>query len=48
MTKETAFHPRTSALTGDMVEYRGYWLPDRLLARAAARSPSTGHAARRR
>ncbi len=28
MTKETAFHPRTSALTGDMVEYRGYWLPD--------------------
>ena len=28
MTKETAFHARTSALTGDMVEYRGYWLPD--------------------
>ena len=28
MTKETAFHPRTSALTGNMVEYRGYWLPD--------------------
>jgi glycine cleavage system T protein (aminomethyltransferase) len=28
MTKETAFHPRTSALTGDLVEYRGYWLPD--------------------
>ena len=28
MTKETAFHPRTSELTRDMVEYRGYWLPD--------------------
>ena len=28
MTKETAFHPRTSALTRDMVEYRGYWLPN--------------------
>ena len=28
MTKETAFHTRTSALTGNMVEYRGYWLPD--------------------
>ncbi|MSO42530.1 MAG: DUF1989 domain-containing protein [Solirubrobacterales bacterium] len=28
MTQETAFHPRTSALTGDLVEYRGYWLPD--------------------
>jgi len=28
MTKETAFHPRTSQLTGDLVEYRGYWLPD--------------------
>ena len=28
MTKETAFHPRTSELTRDFVEYRGYWLPD--------------------
>jgi glycine cleavage system T protein (aminomethyltransferase) len=28
MTKETAFHPRISALTRDLVEYRGYWLPD--------------------
>ena len=28
MTQETAFHPRTSALTRDLVEYRGYWLPD--------------------
>jgi len=27
MTKETAFHPRTSALTRDMAEYKGYWLP---------------------
>jgi aminomethyltransferase len=28
MTKETAFHPRTSALTRDLIEYRGYWLPN--------------------
>ena len=28
MTQETAFHPRTSALTRDLVEYRGYWLAD--------------------
>ncbi len=28
MTKETGFHPRTSDLTRDFVEYRGYWLPD--------------------
>jgi glycine cleavage system T protein (aminomethyltransferase) len=28
MTKETAFHPRTSALTRDMIEYRGYWVPN--------------------
>jgi aminomethyltransferase len=27
LTKETAFHPRTSALTRSFVEYRGYWLP---------------------
>ncbi|MFL5862140.1 MAG: DUF1989 domain-containing protein [Solirubrobacteraceae bacterium] len=27
LTKETAFHPRTSALTKSFVEYRGYWLP---------------------
>jgi aminomethyltransferase len=26
MTKETAFHPRTSQLTKSFVEYRGYWL----------------------
>lgn len=28
MTKETGFHPRTSALTRNFSEYRGYWLPD--------------------
>ena len=27
LTKETGFHPRLSALTRDMTEYRGYWLP---------------------
>jgi aminomethyltransferase len=27
MTKETAFHPRTSERTESFVEYRGYWLP---------------------
>jgi glycine cleavage system T protein (aminomethyltransferase) len=27
LTKETAFHPRTSKLTESFVEYRGYWLP---------------------
>ena len=27
MSKETAFHSRTSALSRNMVEYRGYWLP---------------------
>jgi aminomethyltransferase len=27
MTKETAFHSRTSALTRNLAEYRGYWLP---------------------
>ena len=29
MTKETAFHPRLSALTRNFTEYRGYWLPSR-------------------
>jgi aminomethyltransferase len=28
LTKETGFHPRTSQLTRDFVEYRGYWLPN--------------------
>ncbi len=27
MTKETAFHPATSAKTRNHVEYKGYWLP---------------------
>jgi len=27
LTKETAFHPRTSALTRQFTPYRGYWLP---------------------
>jgi aminomethyltransferase len=27
LTKQTTFHPRTSALTKSFVEYRGYWLP---------------------
>ena len=29
LTKETAFHPRFSALTRNYAEYRGYWLPQR-------------------
>ncbi|MDQ3867268.1 MAG: aminomethyltransferase family protein, partial [Actinomycetota bacterium] len=29
LTRETTFHPRTSALTRDFTEYRGYWLPNR-------------------
>jgi aminomethyltransferase len=29
MTKETAFHPRLSALTRHHTEYRGFWLPTR-------------------
>ena len=27
LSRETTFHPRTSALTKSHVEYRGYWLP---------------------
>ena len=27
LTRETAFHARTSALTRNFTEYRGYWLP---------------------
>ena len=26
LTKETGFHPRTSALTRDLINYQGYWL----------------------
>ena len=29
LTRETAFHPRFSALTRNFTEYRGYWLPTR-------------------
>ncbi|MBY5719996.1 DUF1989 domain-containing protein [Rhizobium leguminosarum] len=29
LTRETAFHPRLSALTRDYTEYRSYWLPNR-------------------
>lgn len=29
MTRETAFHPRFSAMTRNYAEYRGYWLPQR-------------------
>ncbi len=28
LTRETGFHPRTSALTRNLIEYRGYWLPN--------------------
>ena len=27
LTRETGFHPRTSALTRNFAEYRGFWLP---------------------
>ncbi len=29
LTRETAFHPRLSAMTRNYTEYRGYWLPNR-------------------
>ncbi|MSP82188.1 MAG: DUF1989 domain-containing protein [Alphaproteobacteria bacterium] len=29
LTRETAFHPRTAALTRNLTEYRGFWLPTR-------------------
>jgi len=29
LTRESGFHPRTSALTRNFVEYRGFWLPTR-------------------
>ena len=37
LTRETAFHPRTSALTKSFVEYRGYWLPALLQQRGRDR-----------
>ncbi|MEJ2061272.1 MAG: DUF1989 domain-containing protein, partial [Gammaproteobacteria bacterium] len=33
LTRETAFHPRTSQLTRSFIEYRGYWLPTCFSAR---------------
>ena len=27
LTRQTAFHPRTSTLTRSFIDYRGYWLP---------------------
>jgi aminomethyltransferase len=35
LTRETAFHPRTSALTRNFTEYRGFWLPSRYTATGA-------------
>ncbi|MGH6946925.1 MAG: DUF1989 domain-containing protein, partial [Kiloniellales bacterium] len=35
MTKETGFHQRTSALTRNFVEYKGYWLPNEFTNRGA-------------
>ena len=29
LTQETGFHPRTSQLTRDFAEYKGYWLPNK-------------------
>lgn len=34
-TKETGFHPRTSALTRSFTEYRGYWVPTHFTANGA-------------
>ncbi len=35
LTKETGFHQRLSALTRNMVEYRGYWLPQNFAGEGA-------------
>jgi len=35
LTRETAFHPRTSALTRNLAEYRGFWLPTRFTNQGA-------------
>jgi aminomethyltransferase len=35
LTRETAFHPRTAALTRHFTEYRGFWLPARFTAHGA-------------
>ena len=29
LTKETGFHPRTSKLTKDMIEFAGFWIPNK-------------------
>jgi aminomethyltransferase len=36
LTRETAFHPRTSALTRNFTEYRGFWLPTKYNNHGAA------------
>ena len=35
LTRETGFHPRTSALTRRFTDYRGYWLPTSYLSEDA-------------
>lgn len=35
LTKETGFHPRVAALTRNLAEYRGYWLPTSFAANGA-------------
>jgi aminomethyltransferase len=35
LTRETAFHPRTSALTRNFIEYRGFWLPSNFTGHGA-------------
>lgn len=37
LTRETGFHPRTSALTRNFVEYRGFWLPSHFNNHGAVR-----------
>lgn len=36
LTRETPFHPKTSALTRNFTEYRGYWLPTKFNGHGAA------------
>jgi len=35
LTRETGFHPRTSALTRNFTEYKGFWLPTGFTGRGA-------------
>ena len=37
LTRETSFHPRTSALTRNFSEYRGYWLPNNFVRHGTIR-----------